>query len=155
MSNSITIAPANMPDERARLITALGAFIGQRSGIEAGNYFQSWRDSDGIKAFRQEQRGIARNGKDARALLAAVAQRESLKVADIAQALRDSFSGRLSWDGETLDYCTGQYFCTEYRAAACAGLSLALRRHWKNDGNDPQRLAREWLGRGVASRWFN
>jgi hypothetical protein len=154
MSNTINIAAAIVSDERARLITALGAFINQRSGIESSNYFSSWWDSDGIKAFRQKQRDIARHGKDARALLNAVASRD-IPAADIAQALRDSFSGRLSWDGETLDYYTGQYFCTEYRAAACAFLSLALRRWWLADNQDVQKMARQWLGRGIASRWFN
>ncbi len=154
MTHSINNAAAIVPDERARLITALGAFINQRSGIEAGNYFSSWRDSDGIKAFRQEQRDIARAGKHARALLNAVASRD-ISAADIASALRDSFSGRLSWNGARLDYCTGQYFPTEYSAAACAGLSLALRRYWRADGNDPQEWARNWLGRGIAARWFN
>lgn len=88
MINSINNAAAIAQDERARLITALGAFIGQRSGIESGNYFQSWRDSEGVKAFRQDRRDIARHGQDARALLAAASQRESLKASDIAQAVQ-------------------------------------------------------------------
>lgn len=72
----------------------------------------------------------------------------------ICYDLRVSFAGRLSWDGKTLDYCTGQYFCTEYRAAACAGLSLALRRYWRADGIDVQTMAQQCLGRGIAARWF-
>jgi hypothetical protein len=41
----------------------------------------------------------------------------------MAEALRGAFSGRLEWhpDGY-FDYCTGQYYPTEYRSAAAAVL---------------------------------
>lgn len=154
MSNSVKVSPAFKPDERERLLLALEIFIAQRSGITARDYFDNWRDAAGIEAFKQDKNLIAMHGRDARALLAQV-DRRNISAADLADALRGAYSGRLSWDGQELDYCSGQYFCTEYRAAACAGLAMALRRYWQADGNDVQKMARNWLGRGILSRWFS
>lgn len=78
-----------------------------------------------------------------------------------------------------LDYCTGQYWCTEYRAAACAVLasalwdcqrkSLPINEHGKpyetygpkpggglmSAGDRLRNSFRNWYGRGIQSRWFN
>ena len=75
-----------------------------------------------------------------------------------------AFSGRLEItersDGAIkIDYCTGQYFPTEYRKAACAVLAYSLWHYWRDCGYDTyeqiQKQARAELGRGIASRWFN
>lgn len=128
-------------------------------------------------------RGITRALHDARLLLAAVA-RSSITADDLIKASEGAFSGRLSikveGDKITIGYCTGQYWCTEYRNAVCAVLASALwtykRDHCMPEGalvhNQEtgemlrrydglragdwlrRRFAREF-GRGVASRWFN
>ncbi|HEY4356011.1 MAG TPA: hypothetical protein VGN16_09710 [Acidobacteriaceae bacterium] len=74
-----------------------------------------------------------------------------------------------------LDYCTGQYWPTEYRRAACAVLASAIWYWWReecmpepttvDDGNKRydnlsagdflRRNARREFGRGIQSRWFN
>lgn len=141
-------------DERARLLAALDKFISQRSGIDTREYFEKWSDKDGVQAFYDDYKPILRNGRDARTMLAAIRRRD-ISADELAKALRDSWGGRLTWDGGRLDYCVGQYFPTEYRAAACAGLSLALRRYWRENGSDVQKTARDEFGRGIAARWFN
>lgn len=148
--------------ERDDILDCLAAFIGQRSGIVTRDYASDWRDKDGLAALRSDQAKIARDGKQARELLASV-RRRSITADDLKAALRDAFSGRLSWDGEAkrLDYCTGQYFATEYRAAVCSVLATAMWRYWRSDmpddctADDIRRKARAEFGRAIASRWFN
>jgi hypothetical protein len=72
----------------------------------------------------------------------------------------------LTWDSEKqrLDYCTGQYWPTEYRRAACAVLASALwayqRDNLKPDpdcrpGDVLRAHFRKEFGRRIANRWFN
>lgn len=156
---------ANAAQERADIIAALGDWIRQRAGLEYGNYGDA-------TAYRSEQRRITKQLHDARALLAAVAIRESITVEHLRAGFR-AYSGRLSWHargaacdvckgsgkiGEApaknradtrrecyrckgngvnassfLDYCTGQYWPTEYRAAACAVLASVLWGWFRSD----------------------
>lgn len=148
-------------DKREQILTALAAFIRQRPGLEFGNY-GDWR------AYRSEMRSITRDMHIANKLLAQVAWRTStIGEQDLRQAFR-AYSGRLTLvdreDGSlALDYCTGQYFPTEYRKAVCAVLAQAL---WdaKRDSmpsSDPtpgttmrQQFRREF-GPQIASRYFS
>jgi hypothetical protein len=107
--------------ERAAILTALDTFIRQRPGLDYGNY------GDPV-AYRAEVRSIGRDLQDARALLRAVELRPSITAA----MLRDALANRLTWDGKRLDYTTGQYWPTEYRAAACRALSVALWAYWRD-----------------------
>ena len=84
----------------------------------------------------------------------------------LIDASERAFSGRLSIvenDGKvTIDYCTGQYWPTEYRAVVCAVLASAL---WEyhlpdiqntdNKGDAIRAKFRRMFGRGIQSRWFN
>jgi hypothetical protein len=101
-------------------------FAYQRSGIDARNYYSEWSDKDGRRAFRTEYASITRQLAKFRELLAVAA---SVGVEDrhVIEAGTRAFSGRLTWTGSRWDYTTGQYFCTEYRAAACAVLDTAIR----------------------------
>ena len=139
--------------ERDAILAALSRFINQRSGIEAGNYFSGCNDRDGIAAFRSEQRAIARDGKEARILLDIVRDREWITEEDLKDAFLRSWSGRLEWDGESLSYCAGQYFPTEYRKAACAVLSRAIINAYRREGNSLE-YVRKNFKRSGASRWF-
>lgn len=149
----------NTPSKQT-IIELLQDWIKQRSGMEFANYGD-------VKSYRAEQRSITQDRHDAERLLRSVEGIESITAADLMDATR-AFSGRLqikqkengSW---FIDYCTGQYFPTEYRAAACAVLASAL---WndsrkdvpedvENKGEYLRKHFSHWFGRGIARRWFN
>lgn len=153
-------------------------FIRQRPGLEYGNYSSGWNDKEGRKAYFAECRSIARDLREARTLLAAVGWRESIDAKALKEAFR-AYSGRLTVtvramttkDGSPLwvaglEYCTGQYWPTEYRKAVCAVLASALwdvqRASMSNDtvnGKSPGDRIREHFrrefGRAIQQRWFN
>lgn len=140
------------------ICNALERHINQRTGIDARNYFSDWRDKEGISAFRSEYREILRDGREARELLKAVRRNVTVTAEDILSACDRAYSGRLKYNAEKdeFEYCTGQYFCTEYRAAACCVLASVLW-HWSERGTaeDKRTYFRREFGRGIQSRWFN
>jgi hypothetical protein len=133
------------------IITALRDWIHQRPRLEFGNYGD-------VTAYRAEARHITQQLKDAQHLLSAVSWR-SISAEDLIDASRNAFGGRLTIDAApdavTIDYTVGQYWPTEYRAAACAVLSQALWEHWRRSGSSPTATARRELARPIAKRWFN
>jgi hypothetical protein len=144
-------------DEKAKMLAALRAWIEQRPGLEFGNYGE-------LKAYRAELRGITRDLHDARALLAEVYL--SGMPADVLRDAFRAYSGRLSWDGNRLEYVTGQYWPTEYRRAVCAVAAAALwdwyrdsyaaaARDGESAGDAIRRCFRQEFGAGLAKRWFN
>lgn len=129
-TNDTTSADARMNAAlRENILNALNAFANQRPGLEPANYISGWNDQDGRRAYFRESRSITRDLHDFRALFSAVRWRESIDAAALQAAFR-AFSGRLvckvSGARVELSYCTGQYFPTEYRRAACAVLASAL-----------------------------
>lgn len=94
--------------ERAAILAHLDGFIRQRPGLEYGNYCSGWQDADGRKAYFSEMRSITRDLHDARALLAAVAWRESITTEHLRESFR-AYSGRLQWHakGERCETCKG------------------------------------------------
>jgi len=142
---------------REQVLQALEKHINQRSGIEWRDYYSSWSDTEGRKAFSLERYEIAKDGKDARTLLLAVATRD-ISADAVLSACR---CGRLSYnpDKGAFDYCTGQYFPTEYRAAACRVLATALWDYLRDQGYTTREQIQKWaraeLGRGICNRWFN
>lgn len=106
------------------IIAMLRTWIRQRPGLEFGNYGD-------IAPYRAELRQIAKDKRDAETLLRAVEWRDSITAEDLLAAFPRAFSGRLRLeqrkDGKwVLDYCTGQYWPTEYRKAAAAVLATVL-----------------------------
>ena len=144
--------------DKNTILDALELHISQRSGIDARNYFSSWADKDGVAAFRSEYRQILRDGKEARILLRAVRNSVTIIADEILAATKQAFSGRLSWNpkAQCFNYCTGQYFPTEYRCAACVVLASVLW-NWSErpTGDDKRQYFRREFGRGIQSRWFN
>ena len=140
-----------IPSPRDHILGELAAFAASRPRLEYGNY--------GDRAsYRAEVRGITKDLHHARALLTA-ARLSGVTEAQLVTAFR-AFSGRLSWDGKRLDYCTGQYYPTEYRKAVCAVLACALWNYFREDclcdtGEKIRANARCALPRGIVSRWFN
>lgn len=139
---------------KTKMIDLLRAHINQSPDLDS-------RDYDSRDSLRSDYLCIARDGRDARLLLAFVALRDNIGAAELVAATR-AFSGRLQFvtrDGEpAIEYTTGQYWPTEYRAAACAVLASALWHSACADGHDTceavSKWARQELGRGIASRWF-
>jgi hypothetical protein len=154
------------------ILHVLSAFVAQRPGLEPGNY-------DSESSYRAESRRITRDRHDYDTLAAAVAWRSI--DADALIAATSAYCGRLQikegGKGRrvTVDYCTGQYFPTEYRRAACAVLAKALWDYTRNhampepmktpDGRElyDGRSAGEWLrryfrrefGARLARSWFD
>lgn len=140
-----------MESRKQAILDALDVFARQRSGIEFCNYGD-------VRSFRAEQRSITRDLHDYRELRRSV-YAESLTADMLLEAARSAFSGRLEFrdisarhnDGSVTEiwkayYCTGQYFPTEYRKAACAVLASALW-NWTREHAMPaptQRRVESW-----------
>lgn len=101
---------------------ALRKFAHQRPGLEPGNYFSTWADKDGRRAYASEARAIA---KQLRRFKAVYSEAIEYGVTDADLDLANT-SDRLTWSGKEWDYCTGQYFPTEYRNAAANKLERAV-----------------------------
>ena len=138
---------------KSTIVAALDAFIRQRPGLEFGNYGD-------VSSYRSEVRSIGKDLQHARALLRYVEWHDSITADMILDAAK---SGRLSivveGDKVRIDYCTGQYWPTEYRPAVCRLLSSVVW-DWMR-ANDPRRsgemirkAASRELGTSIARRWF-
>jgi len=151
---TVAIEGKPMHDIKPQLIQALRQWVAQRPGLDYGNY-GDW------SAYRAEVRSIGKDLQHARKLIDYVAWHDSITAEMILKAADNG--GRLSIvvDGESvrIDYCTGQYWPTEYRPAVCRLLSSVVW-DWMR-ANDPQRsgemirkTARRELGTSIARRWF-
>jgi hypothetical protein len=133
------LATAGYSVSESSAIAQLVGFAAQNSGIEFGNYGDR-------KAYAEECRGISKDWKRFKESLY-VAHVEGVTDADVIATAPRAFSGRLEWktiktvwegdapnctkkevptDGHW-EYCTGQYFCVEYRKAAAAVMEEAAR----------------------------
>ena len=156
--------------DKSTIIAALRKWIAQRPGLEFGNYGD-------VSSYRAEMRSIGRDLQHARAMVNYVAWHDSITAEMILDA---AGSGRLSIvvrdDGTVaIDYCTGQYWPTEYRPAVCRLLSSVV---WDwisanastldiakmpqhgcmagivNQGDYIRKTARREIGTSIARRWF-
>ena len=146
-----------METRKANILQALRTFARQRPGMEFCNYGD-------VRSYRSELRSITKNLQHAEVMLANIAWRDSITADSLLSAASGAFSGRLSIvESDTgkvsIDYCTGQYWPTEYRRAVCAVLSSALWDYWRANGASTgdaiRKIARDELGRGIASIWFH
>ena len=139
--------------DKANIIAALREFAEQRPGIEPGNY-GTWRD------YRNESASVTRDLHDARELIRACEWRDSITAEGIREAFR-AYSGRLSLsDDGRMDYCTGQYFPTEYRRAVASVCASALWDYTRKnypalDGHGLRQVLRREFGARLARRYFN
>lgn len=145
--------------KKETILAALSAFVSQRSGIDYRNYSER-------SSFMSDYRPILRRGKQAREMIRQVAWRDSITAQNLIDASNRAFSGRLQFvergDKVGVEYITGQYFPTEYRAAACAVLAQVLWSYWgENAGTDKnaasyiRKRACAELGRSIAREWFD
>lgn len=140
-----------MDSNKETIIAALFNWVAQRPGLEWANYGDA-------KLYRAEMRRITRQRHDAETLIRFVYRADSIPADAIMAELNGA--GRLSWDGDHLDYCTGQYWPTEYRAAVCCLLSTVLWRWFREQcGCDTREkihaAAVREFGKPIAKRWFN
>lgn len=145
---------------KADIVATLSGWIEQRPGLEFALYGD-------IASYRSESRGITQQLKDARTFLRWVEWHDSITAEDLAAAFRGAFSGRLTLRTAAdrrieLDYCTGQYWPTEYRLAAAAVLRSVIwdymrdcYAHTKKDGDGLRKILRAEFGQGIGRRWFN
>lgn len=139
---------------KEQIITALYKFISQRPGMDYGNYGD-------VSSYRSDYRGILKDYDHARQMLRFVEMSDSITGEDIVKASTHAFSGRLEWSDEKMkwSYCTGQYFPTEYRAAACAVLASVLWAWFRDQcgyetGDAIRKAARNNFGKGIQQAWF-
>jgi hypothetical protein len=132
---------------RDGLINQLRAFIESRPGFESANYYGA------PEAYRQDTRRALRDLHDARSMLRVVVL-SGMPVDLLVTAI---IGGRLTieHDGE-ITYTPGQYYCIEYRAAACRALMRAIVIYYaKGTTRDDQRASlRPILDAGLIRRWF-
>lgn len=165
-----------MTDKQA-ILGALHAFICQRPGLETGNYMSGPSDREGAKAYCAEVRSITKDLREAKALLRAVELAHGITAEHLLHAFKAAYSGRLSIRTElnkanelipVLDYCTGQYWPTEYRRAVCAVCASALWTYYRESANadtdsreygslgeELRAKMRQLFGRSIQQRWFN
>jgi len=145
-----------MNNRKTAIVQALQAFIAQRPGMDPRNY-GDWA------SYRQESREVTKDRAQAETMLNYVDWHESIGADTIIEGFRGAFSGRLkineSADGKvSIDYCTGQYFPTEYRRAVCSGLSAVLWDYFRSNGAETgdaiRKTAKRELPRAIAIRWF-
>ena len=153
------------------ILDALEKFINQRPGLDPANYgchpeqLQYSNQAQRIearRAMRGDAETIRKDGARARKAL-----REARQYAEaghgteamLVQSFKDAFSERLEWDGSRLSYCTGQYYPTEYRAAAASVLErfCYLARPKFNPADGEEFTTIEQIKRAsynVGSHWF-
>jgi len=145
-----------------QIINALYTFANKRPGLEPREYIRDWRDSEGLATYRRESRSITKDLNHARALLRRL-ELSGITAEEIIEASKEAFSGRLTItatnDGLVkINYCTGQYFPTEYRKAVAAVCARALWNYWREDSKSADSIrntARRELPRAVARAYFN
>ena len=95
------------------ILSKLAAFVSQRPGLQYADY-------NDAKAYRSELRSITKYYAPCLLLISQAHSDDSLTPDMIIETAKQTFGGRLSWNANTLewDYIPGQYFPTEYRAAA-------------------------------------
>jgi hypothetical protein len=139
---------------KQKIINALYTFANKRPGLEYGNYGNP-------SSYRQESRAITEDLHHARALLRKV-ELSGISAQELLEASKEAFCGRLEItvtnDGIVkIDYCTGQYFPTEYRKAVASVCARALWNYWREDSkhaNSIRQLARREFPRAIARAYF-
>jgi hypothetical protein len=140
------------------IIDALYTFAHKRPQLEFNNYGD-------VSAYRSESRAITKDLHHARHLLRALELSQSITAEDIIRASEHAFSGRLSInvtdDGlVSIDYCTGQYFPTEYRKAVAAICASALWTFYRNKcnyatGERIRQAAKRDFNSSIVRNYFN
>lgn len=107
----------NSKQAKHDILEAIKSFVNQRPGFDLRNY-------DSMANYRGDQRPVQKQREIALDLIRWIDWHdESITAEMLLDAAKHNFSGRLSiaYDPETrkceINYCTGQYFPTEFRLA--------------------------------------
>lgn len=130
---------------KPEILCALRSWVAQRPRLEFCNYGDA-------TAYRSEMRRITRQRHDAEALIRFVELADSITAADLEHELDGRCRLSLMADRDELEYCTGQYWPVEYRAAACRVLSQVI---WEWFEGDKRAAARRCFPSPIARRWFD
>lgn len=154
---AMTTAGQPTDARKSRIVDALHRFAHQRPGLDPRNYISGWNDTEGRRAYFSEARSITRDLHHFRELMRAV-ELSGIGADDLIRAADRRLTIH-EGDKVHIEYCTGQYWPTEYRPAACRVLVSALWDYWRDrcgceTGDKIRAEARRSLSRGVASRWF-
>lgn len=136
----------------------------QRPGLDPRDYGQG---HDGWRAYRREAAEITRDLSDFHQLLNLALRRYS--HAELMHEIRAHLTNtgdRLTLEGDRLQYITGQYWPTEYRAACCRVLVRLIWKSYQREttgdgahvyetGHDIRKAIRAEVSRRVASNYFN
>ena len=140
---------------KTELLALLYSFVNQRPRLDFADYGD-------VSLYRLWVRKITRQRSDALTMLRQIELRDSITAADMVAAFRNRLTLSHAKNGKLcLDYCTGQYWATEYRAAVAQYAASLLWHHWANYFASPniphhiRQTAKSEFGRGIASRWFN
>lgn len=141
-------------------IEKLTKFVNQRPGLDFANYGE-------VSAYRSEMAKITRDRTDYFELLSLAFSRIDNLNEVVTDYLKRS-SGRLTMnDAGNLEYCTGQYFPTEYRPAANRMLANLIFASYRDeiesntpnnvykDGNEIRKAIKRRISRRIAKNYFN
>jgi hypothetical protein len=109
-------------------LRALAVYAAQNPGLD-------FRDYGHVPSYRADARRITKDLQRCRDAMHSCCGR-GITDAQVAEAARHTFAGRLALelraDGSVrVDYCVGQYFGTEYRAAVAAVLEQVAREAYR------------------------
>ena len=141
-------------------IEKLVKFVNQRPGLDFANYGES-------KSYNAESREITKDRNDFYELLCLAQRRIEGLEAKLTYNLEKT-SGRLLLNAKgELEYCTGQYFPTEYRPAASRILAQLIFNDYRDeqesnspnpvykDGIEIRKAIKKQVSRRVAKNYFN
>lgn len=110
-------------------IRLIAAYAAKNPGLEFGNYCSGWNDKAGRAAYFADSRKITKQLQDVRDQIEE-AWTVYVTSEDMQTAALRAFSGRLdfitTYGYTAIEYCTGQYWPMEYRAACAAVLEQAV-----------------------------
>lgn len=147
-----------MPDYT--YLSALDALVATRPMLDPNNYGD-------LASYRRDQRRNARDAADYRLLrlyvkptneeLREAARGSRIEFVHALHTLKDTLADREP--GVRADYCAGQYYPVEYRAACVRLLARvwwveAAKQHHVT-AQSIRNSARRLFGSGIARRWFN
>lgn len=141
-------------------IEKLTRFVNQRPNLDFSNYGD-------VSAYRSESAEITRDRTDYFELLSFAFQRINNLNEQVEKHIKNS-SGRLTLNNDgNLEYCTGQYFPTEYRPAANRILANLIFASYRDeiehntpdnvykDGNEIGKAIKRNVSRRIARNYFN
>ena len=130
-------------------------FVQQRPNLEFANYGD-------IKYYRQDSREITNDRNDFFELLRFAQSKLNSEELELMlfDYLKHSSRRLTANEDGSLRYITGQYFPTEYRAAACSALASMLWDYVRENyefktGEDMRKYFRRNFGRRVCKNYFN